>query len=196
MSEATDTAGDAEIDAAPSGADAEGDDLGLDPDEFQAAAETLAREAEELQDDTEADAEHANGEPDEDGEPASAREARYRVRAREAESRLADAAAENSRLLDELDRVRRSQAESLAADRLADPAGDLFREHGLDTVLADDGTVDPVKVDKLCASLISEHPHWGIARPAVNPNALRSGARKADEAPVPSWQRAFAPRAK
>ena len=160
------------------------DDGGFTPEDYQALADEYDSAEAEPGDDTGAD-----------GEPASQREARYRIRAREAETRLADAAAENGRLHDELDTMRRSQAEALAAGRLAD-AGDLFREHGIEEVISDDGTVDPQRVNELVDAITAEHPHWAVARPAADPNRLRSGAHKPDEVAPPSWQRAFAPRAK
>jgi hypothetical protein len=139
------------------------------------------------------DSDEAEADTDtDDGEPASQREARYRIRAREAERRLADASAENAQLHDRLDAMCRSQAVALATGRLAEPL-DLFRDNPVGDVLAEDGSVDAARVTELCASLIEAHPHWAAARPAVNPNALRSGASKPAEALVNTFARAFAP---
>jgi hypothetical protein len=177
---------------------AEDDDGGgFTPEDYEALVAEFDS-ADEQPGDDDVDVAHGQhiGDSDEEPEPASRREARYRAQLRDTEARLQAVTDENAKLHEELDAVRRSQAVALAAGRLADPSGDLFRDHGLDEVLADDGTVDPQRVNELADAVLAEHPHYGTPRPVINPNALRSGAAKADGTAPPSWQRAFAPRPK
>lgn len=173
----------------PAFADAFGPDDGggFTASEYQALADEFDRSGVSFEtgDRSEGSAEEEPGDSD-DAEPASQREARYRVKLRDTEARLQATEAR-------LQAMQRAEALRLASDRLADPEADLLRQHGLDAVLADDGTVDPQRVDKLVDSIIASHPHYAVPRSAVNPNALKSGAGKAAEAAPPSWPAAFGP---
>jgi hypothetical protein len=163
-----------------------GDDGGLAPEDYDALVAEYEDSADEEPDDTDDGVEEA--------EPASRREARYRTRLRDTEARLEAATDENISLLNRLEAMQWTEAIRLASTRLADPAADLFREHYVDAVLADDGTVDPQRVNELVDTILRDHPHYGVQKPAVNPNGLKSGASKpADPPSASSWQRAFAP---
>lgn len=146
------------------------DDLGLTREEYQAAAEVLAAEADEA---------------DEETEPAqSVREARYRVRLRAAETEV-------GRLQSLVEAMQRNEIHRLAEGRLADP-GDLFVDFAVHDCLDESDTVDPDRVDTIIGKCLEAHPHWAIPRqPYAGP--LHSGA--SEQAPTGSaWRDAFAPK--
>ncbi|OCB14150.1 hypothetical protein A5717_11610 [Mycolicibacterium porcinum] len=153
------------------------DDLGLTPEEYQAAAEALAAEADGA-DDTDDTTDN------EDNEPAqSVREARYRVRLRAAENEV-------GRLQSLVEAMRRNEIQRMAEGRLADP-GDLFVDFAVHDCLDDTDTVDPARVDTIIGKCLEAHPHWAIPRqPYTGP--LHSGASE-QAATGSTWRDAFAP---
>ncbi|WP_273734174.1 hypothetical protein [Mycolicibacterium septicum] len=145
------------------------DALGLTAEEYQAAAEVLAAEADEAAEET---------------EPAqSAREARYRVRLRAAENEV-------GRLQSLVEAMQRNEIQRMAEGRLADP-GDLFVDFAVHDCLDDTDTVDPARVDTIIGKCLEAHPHWAIPRqPYTGP--LHSGASE-QAATGSAWRDAFAP---
>ena len=139
------------------------------------------------------DAEH---EDDPDGEPASAREARYRVRAREAEQRAETQQRVITDLQAQIEGMHRAEAERLASDRLA--SGEDLSAGGvtLDDLLDADGRLDPKRVDEAVAGLLEARPHWAhpLTKPAGRYSTPVSGASSTPSEPrTDSWKAAFAP---
>ena len=91
----------------------------------------------------------------EDGPLAAARReaANYRRRLREVE-------AERDQLVAVVDGYRRGEVEALAGRSLA--RGDDLWVAGVDLadLLAEDGTVDPAKVEQATAATLEQRPHW------------------------------------
>lgn len=97
------------------------------------------------------------------------REARYRLRLREAE-------AERDALAGRLTRLQHAEAERLAGEQLTDGA-DLWRDGAtLTDLLDDDGDLDPGKVREAAEALVQAHPHWRRGAHRVRPGALLSGS--------------------
>ncbi|MCV7055506.1 hypothetical protein [Mycolicibacterium gilvum] len=135
------------------------------------------------------DTETATEEPDQDSTdatPDAVKEARkYRRRAQTAE-------AERDTLKARLEILQRGEVERLVADRLADPA-DVWRDGAtLDTLLDDDGNIDPKRVDELTKGLLAAHAHWGITR--HKPAGFQSGAAAQTFPRRDSFTAAFAPK--
>jgi hypothetical protein len=170
-------------------------------DDYATAAESLAQEATQAQDDTaddEAeDADAPGGEfvdafrppaatPDNAEPEISGRDQRYREQLREAE-------ADRDRLHGLVESMQRAEIGRLVATRLADPA-DLF--HGgaeLADLLDDAGGIDPARVDRAVNEVLAQHPHWASPRRAYR-GELRSGAtERAIEPKSNRWADAFAP---
>ncbi|MCV7053598.1 hypothetical protein [Mycolicibacterium gilvum] len=136
-----------------------------------------------------ADTDTAPDEPDQDhpdATPDAVKEARkYRRRAQTAES-------ERDTLKARLEILQRGEVERLVADRLADPA-DVWRDGAtLDTLLDDDGNIDPKRVDDLTKTLLAAHAHWGITR--HKPAGFQSGAAAQTFPRRDSFTAAFAPK--
>jgi hypothetical protein len=110
--------------------------------------------------------------------------AKYRTRLRAAETEL-------GALHDQVEAMQRAEAQRLAQGKLSDTA-DLWRDGAtLDTVLGDDGHVDPDKVTELTNTVIGQHPHWAVQHRRVT-GQFTSGAGRAGPR-VDKWQNAFGP---
>jgi hypothetical protein len=158
------------------------DDLqDVDPDDYAAAAAQLAQEAVEGLDDAE------------EGEPASQREAKYRVRLRDAESERDAAVAKIETQHLELDALRSVEVLRLAGAVLID-ARDLMPDGSdLSALLNADGTVSPEKVNALANRVIADRPHYGRAGIQRHNGALTSGAQSGEVTPPTTWKTAFEP---
>jgi hypothetical protein len=121
--------------------DASSDDVAqpLDDDEPQEPGDDLEDLSPDDYDTAAAQLEATSAQEDDDGEPNSSREARYRIRLREAEQILID-----------------------GRDLLKDGAD-------LDVVLDDEGLVDPVKVAALARKVVEDRPHYGRQGIKVTP---------------------------
>jgi hypothetical protein len=84
--------------------------------------------------------------------------ARYRVERNEARELI-------DRQQNVIAGLQRGQVETMVARHLFDPA-DIWRADGveLDTLLDEDGAVDPAKVDEAVSNAVKAKPHW--ARPS------------------------------
>lgn len=88
--------------------------------------------------------------------------------------RLRDTEAERDALKSRLEVLQRGEVERLISDRFADPA-DIWRDGAtLESLLTDDGNIDPMKVNTLATGLLETHRHWGITK--TDSRGLRSGA--------------------
>ncbi|MEN3223390.1 hypothetical protein PUR22_21335 [Mycolicibacterium porcinum] len=168
-----------EIDAAPDIVDLDGsaavDDLSdLEPDDYRRAAELMAEQADQGQQDA------TDAEPDLDP-----RDQRYRQRWRSAQ-------ADVDRLRALVEAMQADEVARLAAGRLADPT-DLFRDGATVANLCDDdGRVDPARVDAAIHEVLQAHPHWALLSPYRGP--LRSGAAPIRlEPPNKTFADAFTP---
>jgi hypothetical protein len=112
--------------------------------------------------------------------------ARYRTKLREAE-------AERDRLASAVTTYQRRDAEALVGSRLLSP-GDLWVAGAkLEDLLADDGTVDPAKVDAAVATVLEARPHWKPQGPRV-PRDMGQGRRESSSGGGASWADVIAPR--
>ena len=138
-------------------------------------------------------AEDSGGESDEsadpDGEPSSRREAKYRVRAREAEGQVETQRRVITELQERIERMQRADVERVAAVRLAE-AGDIWVSASLDDMLDSDGDIDLKRVDEVIGELLNRRPHWGVPSPRRH-GGLLSGASNQPEPWTSSWQAAF-----
>lgn len=179
--------------------------LGLDAEEWSTAAEIMAQEAtqaqEEATEDPEADnlggAENAPPPPDwgdaftatpAEAPDADDRPGRYR-------ERLTTAEAEADRLRGMVESMQRAEVDRLAGAQLAD-AADLWRGDNapaMADLLGDDGRVDPAKVDGAVSAVLVEHPHWR-APMARYRGEMRSGATERPTEPRSSFASAFGPK--
>lgn len=187
------------------------DDLSdISAGDWATAAETMAQEAAEADDEAADDGGNADesddtgegdgiGDTDEpvnfadafspvakdEPEPAD-RDGRYRARLRDSE-------AENERLRDTIAALQAAEVNRLAAAKLADP-DDLFRDGAaLADLCDDDGRVDPSKVDAAVNGVLAAHPHWRQPLAPVR-GPLLSGATSVKlEPPSKSFVDAFAP---
>lgn len=140
------------------------------PEDYEAAAAAIRAEAENPAEDT----------PDETGDQPPNRKARYRIRAKEAES-ARDALAAR------LDTLQRNEIQRLAADRLTDPA-DVWRDGAaVADMLDNDGNIDTKKVDTLISGLTTKHPHWISARSPQLGSRSGSGAGTQNGHRQASW---------
>lgn len=80
--------------------------------------------------------------------------AKHRTRAKEAE-------VERDKLAERLQAAHRTEVKRLAAEHLADGA-DIFRdgEVEFDSLLSDEGDVDPAKVTAAAEGVVERSPHW------------------------------------
>ncbi len=148
--------------------------------EAPAAPDTAAQDAPdggEVVEDQDQDQDH-----DHDGDGREA--AKYR-------KKLRDAATQRDQAVEQITTMQKSEAERIAANRLADGA-DLWRD-GLTVgeLLDDAGNLDPAKVSAAAKAVTQQHPHW--RRPA-QPRALggrtgvlASGASSPNDHRAPSW---------
>lgn len=74
--------------------------------------------------------------------------------------RLRDAEAERDQLRTALDAYRRTEAENLAAQRLASGSDLWAAGVELGALLGDDGALDPAKVETAVAATLAQRPHW------------------------------------
>lgn len=125
-------------------------------------------------------AENAGNEPDDDKSSGNAEAARYRRRARDAES-ARDALAER------IEGMHRSEIERLVSDKLAVP-GDVFEigRISVGELLNDDGDVDSVKVDVAVSTLLSDRPGLA-ASPDSSSFDYGQGKRGSTSAPSMDW---------
>ena len=183
---------DDDLDPGPEGnADGSEDTTADDPGDDGIEALIANRELYEqiAAEDAEAD---GDDDPDDSGDkPASAREARYRVRAREAEQRVETQGRIITELQDHLAAMYRAEAERQAVGRLADPE-DLWVATQLDDLLGEDGRLDPKRVDQVIGELLNRRPHWGIPSPRRY-GGLLSGASNQVEPRGSGWSAAFGP---
>lgn len=183
-----------------------GGDLGLAPQEWATAAETMAQEAAQAQDSTD-----TGDSTDEAAQPQwgdaftpaqpddlelsrnhsvdpGAEPGRYR-------ERLSAAEAEAEQLRGLVESMRAAEVERLATGtgRLAD-ASDLYRDGvTVADLLGDNGRVDPAKVDGAIDAVLSSHPHWR-ARVAPYRGRLASGATSVQfDKPTKKFADAFRP---
>ena len=114
--------------------------------------------------------------------PASREAAKWRRKFREAEATI-------EKMTERLAVVQRGDAERIAAAHLADGA-DIWRDGAdLDSVLDENGDVDPAKVAELAAATIAKHPHWKTRPlpPVIKRGGLNSGASSPSDRLQPSW---------
>lgn len=151
--------------------------------EAEPVADQTAAAAVEVSDDTTAAGDDTAAEETTEASPASREAAKYRRRLRETET-------QRDQLAERLSVLQRAEAERIAAEHLADGA-DIFRDGAsIESLLDDDGNVDPVKVTELAAATAAAHPHW-IKRalpPVIRRNDLASGASSRTDQSAPSWQ--------
>jgi hypothetical protein len=108
-----------------------------------------------MTDQEKADQERQDAEQGGDDVAALRREAaKHRTRAKEAEEA-------NGKLAERLKVAQRAEMSRLAAEHLADGA-DIFRdgEVEFDSLLSDEGDVDPAKVTAAAEGVIERSPHW------------------------------------
>ena len=135
--------------------------------------------------------ESTDADPDDDaGEPASAREARYRTRLREAEGRVETQERVITALQEQIAARDCADAERLAGARLADGADLWAAGVQLDDLLGDDGRLSEAKVNEAVARVLNRRPHWQASRYR---GPLSSGASNQSEPRTSSWAGAFAP---
>lgn len=140
------------------------------------AAETPAADPSQMLDPTE------STDPPTDERGGNREAARYRMRLREAET-------QRDALSGRLETMQRAEAQRLAERHLVDGA-DLWRGDGinLDTLLDDNGDVDPHAVAKHAKIVAAKHPHWKRTfgrRPSAG--ELRSGATSPDYHRPQTW---------
>lgn len=117
-------------------------------------------------------------------EPTSNREAKYRRALRETET-------ERDTLREQVTTMQRDQAERIAADQLAKPAGLWASGTVLADLLDDTGHIDPAKVTEAAQSAADA---LGLAQPTRSPRPdLTQGGRGAVGGPADDWADAFAP---
>lgn len=122
--------------------------------------------------------------PAEPDQPTGGREARYRIRAKEAE-------AERDALRQRLDGMLTAEAERIGGTTLSRPAALWASGTTLADVLADDGTVDPAKVTDAATRTADA---LGVAPPTRTPMPDPSqGATGSVGKAVDQWADAFAP---
>ncbi len=111
-------------------------------------------------------------------DPAALRReaAKYRTRAKEAD-------AKRDKLAERLQVAQRAEVTRLAAEHLTDGA-DLFRaEVELDTLLTDEGDVDPQKVSAAAADVVDRQPHWAKTKWAQGSADQGRGVGPKDDPP-------------
>lgn len=127
--------------------------------------------------------------PGEERTPDGNEAAKYR-------RKLRDAEAERDGLIDRLQVMQRSEAERLAASKLADPQ-DLWRDGAqLADVLDDAGHVDATKLDGLINGVLDAHKHWArTTSPAAAPTSeVTANGRIHSGGSANSFEDAFRPR--
>ncbi|MGI5222280.1 hypothetical protein [Nocardia sp. CA-290969] len=117
--------------------------------------------------------------------PAARQAAKYR-------RQLRDTEAERDGLRERVTGYERAEVERLVADSLADPADLWVAGTELDALRAEDGSIDPEKVNKTVAELLEQRPHWKrTTRTRYDVGSLRSGATSSGDTLPTSWQSAF-----
>ena len=114
-------------------------------------------------------------------ESGNAEAARYRTRLRETET-------ERDSLRSTLDTYRRRDAE-LAAEAAGMAKGsDIFvAGTELESLLADDGTVDDAKVKTAAAAVLAERPHWATPPPPKPKPDASQGQMSGKQESEASW---------
>jgi hypothetical protein len=128
-----------------------------------------------------------DSEADDSGPPAADRKlseeaARWRVTARQAETKLAVVEAR-------LEQMRIAEVHRIAATKLADPADLFLGSITIDRLLGEDGEVDPQLVDEAAETLLQQKPHWrSRPRPVGAPaSAVNSEGRIPSGTTPPTW---------
>lgn len=99
---------------------------------------------------------HDSGQENTEGDPL----AKVRHEAAAYRRKLRDAEKERDALAEQISGMRRGEAERLAAEHLADPS-DLWRSGiELDSLLGEDGSLDPDAVKVATGKLVAERPHY------------------------------------
>lgn len=108
--------------------------------------------------------------------------ARWRVTARQAETKLVVAEAR-------LEQMRVAEVQRLAANKLADPADLFLGGITIDRLLGEDGEVDPQLVDEAAEAVLEQKPHWrSRPRPVGAPaSAVNSDGKITGGTPTPTW---------
>ncbi|MBM7807657.1 hypothetical protein JOD57_003494 [Geodermatophilus bullaregiensis] len=100
--------------------------------------------------------------------------------------KLRDAEAERDRLASAVTTYQRRDAEALVGSRLLSPADLWVAGAKLEDLLADDGTVDPAKVDAAVDTVLEARPHWKPQGPRV-PRDMGQGQRGGTVGGGTSW---------
>lgn len=102
---------------------------------------------------------------------------------------LRDAETERDALRARVEAYQHAEVETIAGERLRDPA-DLWR-HGatLADMLSEDGTVDAGRVRATVDAVAGEHPHWAHPKPRTPKPAhqLRDGSTGAEDMHTTTW---------
>ena len=118
------------------------------------------------------------------GESSNREAARYRTRLRDAE-------AERDTLRGQVDAMQRAEAERLAADHLTKPDALWKAGVNLSNVLAEDGTVDPAKVQAAAEGAVAE---LGLETPRshlLRSNVVRGEGGNPGGGHTNDWTEAF-----
>lgn len=153
---------------------------------------TVEQAADETADETvETPEEEPTPDPNDDGQEPD--EAAPNKEAAKYRRRLRDAETERDALAEQLTNMRRADAERLASQHLAKPAGLWAAGVEIADLLDDTGTIDPAKVTEAAKQAADA---LGLALPPPGNYAAREGNNPAAAAGgrTSSWDDAFAPR--
>lgn len=79
---------------------------------------------------------------------------------------LRAAEAVNATLSSQVEALQKAEVERIAAERFTNPS-DVFLAASLDAMRAEDGTLDPAKIEVELGRVRAEHPNWTIPLPDV-----------------------------